>query len=175
MDETRNIIDYYHYWKTDAIKADLDTKRHNFSVLISNQLNDFNLGTVVRNCNAFLGKEVIIYGKRWWDKRGAVGTHNYENFKHIREVEELTFDDNTLVVGIDNIPEAVPIDTFEWPHDKHVVMVFGQEQVGIPPELHKVCSKFVYIRQYGSVRSLNVGTAAGIAMYDYCSKIINKV
>jgi tRNA G18 (ribose-2'-O)-methylase SpoU len=30
----------------------------------------------------------------------------------------------------------------------------------------------VYIKQYGSVRSLNVGTASGIAMYDYCNKVV---
>lgn len=167
--ETRNIIDYYHYWNTDAIKADLDKKRHDFSILISNKLNDFNLGTVVRNCNAFLGSEVLIYGRRNWDKRGSVGTHNYENLKYVREIDNLNFGDATII-GIDNVPNAVSIDDFVWPTG-HVIMVFGQEQVGIPTELAELCEKFIYIRQFGSVRSLNVGTASGIAMYDYCSKM----
>jgi tRNA G18 (ribose-2'-O)-methylase SpoU len=168
--ESRNIIDHYHYWKTDAIKADLDQKRHNFSVLISNKLNDFNLGTVIRNSNAFLGKEIIIYGRRNWDKRGSVGTHNYENLSYVREIDDLKFGEST-VIGIDNVSNAVPIDDFIWPTN-HVIMVFGQEQVGITEELAKLCEKFVYIRQFGSVRSLNVGTASGIAMYDYCNKIV---
>lgn len=170
MSDTRNIIDYFKYWTVDAIKADLDEKRHNFSILISNKLNDFNLGTVVRNCNAFLGREVIIWGRRQWDKRGAVGTHHYENIKHFRTTDSLDFQDAT-VIGIDNVPSAIPIDDFQWPTG-HVIMVFGQEQHGIDPELAAICSQFVYIRQFGSVRSLNVGTASGVAMYDYCSKMV---
>ena len=44
MPETRNIIDPYHYWTNEAIKADLDTKRHDFGVLVANVQYDFNIG-----------------------------------------------------------------------------------------------------------------------------------
>jgi len=170
MTENRNIIDYYHYWETEAIKADLDTKLHNFSVLVSNKFYDFNLGSVIRNANAFLAKEVIIYGRKSYDKRATVGTHNYVNLKKVKEVDDLGFLKDCFVVGLDNIDGAVPIETFEWPTDRHVVMVFGQEKVGLPDELIELCDKIVYVKQYGSVRSLNVGCASAIAMYDYCQK-----
>jgi tRNA G18 (ribose-2'-O)-methylase SpoU len=49
-------------------------------------------------------------------------------------------------------------------------MVFGQEQEGLTEELLARCEKITFIHQYGSVRSLNVGVASGIAMYDYCKK-----
>lgn len=171
MEDTRNIIDVYRYWTVDAIKTNLDSKRHNFSILISNKLNDFNLGTVIRNSNAFLAKEVIIHGRRKWDRRGAVGTHVYENIKHIKEVEELNFPDS-IIIGIDNIPSSIPIETFTWPKDKHVIMAFGQEQEGLSQEVINMCHNIVFIRQYGSVRSLNVGCASAIAMYDYCQKVL---
>lgn len=171
MQETRNIIDYYAYWKTDAIKADLDSKRHDFSVLVTNDFGDFNLGTVIRCANAFLAKEVIIYGKKQYDRRGTVGTHLYENLKHVKTVEELNFPSNSLIIGIDNIPEAKSIENYIWDKNQHTILVFGQEQMGISPEVKAVCHDFVFIKQYGSVRSLNVGVAAGIAMYDYMSKL----
>jgi len=168
--DKRNIIDYYKYWTVEAIRADLDTKRHNFSVLISNEFHDFNIGAVIRNANAFLAKEVIIYGRKTYDKRGTVGTHIYENMKHVRHIENLEFS-NSIVVGVDNLDSAVPIETFNWSQDQHVIMAFGQEQIGLPDDIKAICNHFVYIKQYGSVRSLNVGVAAGIAMYDYCSKM----
>jgi tRNA G18 (ribose-2'-O)-methylase SpoU len=168
--DKRNIIDYFKYWSVDAIRANLDTKRHNFSVLISNEFHDFNIGSVIRNANAFLAKEVIIYGRKQFDKRGTVGTHIYENLKHIREVENLNFP-NSIVIGIDNIENALPIDDMVWPKE-HVILAFGQEQIGLPDEIKAICHNFVYIKQFGSVRSLNVGCAAAIAMYDYCSKMI---
>lgn len=168
--DNRNILDHFKYWTTDAIKADLDQRRHNFSVLISNKFHDFNIGTVVRNSNAFLAKEVLIYGRKQFDRRGAVGTNHYENIKHLRQIEELDFPD-CVVVGIDNLEGAVPIESFVWP-TAHVILAFGQEDVGLPEEILKICNHLVYIKQYGSVRSLNVGCASSIAMYDYCQKTL---
>ena len=93
--------------KDEAIKADLDTKRHNFSILISNKLKDFLTSTVIRNANAFLAKEVIIYGRKKWDRRGAIGTHNYTNFKYVKTEEELSDAiGDELVIGVDNINNA---------------------------------------------------------------------
>lgn len=171
MTDTRNVIDHYKYWKIDAIRADLDLKRHNFSVLISNKFTDFNIGSVIRNANAFLASAVVIYGRRQFDRRGTVGTHLYENLKYVKEVEELSFGD-ALIVGLDNIDGARPMETFAWPADRHVVMAFGQEDIGLPDEFKAICHELVYIKQYGSVRSLNVGCASAIAMYDYCTKTV---
>jgi len=179
QEETRNVIDHYAYWKHEAIVADLDTKRNNFHVLCSNLYNDFNIATVIRNANAFLAKKVIIYGSKKYDRRGTVGTHNYTHFQHIKTESEIQdfLSQNKFhrIVGIDNVDGAYPITKYDWgtPNkEEDILMVFGQEQVGIPQHLLDLCDDIVYIPQYGSVRSLNVGTASGIAMYDYCSKTL---
>jgi tRNA G18 (ribose-2'-O)-methylase SpoU len=173
MEDNRNIIDYYKYWNTDAIIADLDTKRQNYSILISNKLNDFNIGSVIRNANAFMAKEVILYGKKKFDHRGAVGTHHYTHFRHVKTINELNELDlsESFIVGVDNIENAKPIENFIWPKNQHIVLVFGQEDVGLAPELLALCQECVYIKQYGSVRSLNVGCASAITMFSLCSQI----
>jgi tRNA G18 (ribose-2'-O)-methylase SpoU len=169
--ETRNIIDHYWYWDTEAIKADLDTRRHKFGVLTTNFGNDFNIASVIRNANAFMAEMVYIYGRRKWDKRGAVGTHNYLHIKHLPDDFDLGgLEDYYTLVGIDNIPGAVPIDDFEWP--ERTLMCFGQEQIGLPQNVINRCKSVVYIKQYGSVRSLNVACASAIAMQDYCRKVV---
>jgi len=53
----------------------------------------------------------------------------------------------------------------------HYAFVFGEENLGVDEELRKISSKVLYIKQYGSVRSLNVGCASAIVMYDYVSKL----
>jgi tRNA G18 (ribose-2'-O)-methylase SpoU len=177
--ETRNVIDHYHYWKHEAIIADLDSKRNNFTVLCSNLYNDFNIATVIRNSNAFLAKQVILYGSKQYDRRGTVGTHHYTNFVHTRTFSELeerikiirgTYGTVELI-GIDNVPGATAIDDFSWSKNTHYVLAFGQEQVGLPTEILDICDHILYIKQYGSVRSLNVGTASGIAMYALASNV----
>lgn len=57
---------------------------------------------------------------------------------------------------------------FEWPDN--ALIIVGEEGVGITPETIELCDKFVFIPQYGSVRSLNAGVASGIAMNDYVMK-----
>lgn len=170
MSDTRNVIDLYKYWTEDAINVHLDDNRHQFGVLCSNLANDFNIATVIRNNNAFLANEVFIYGKKKWDRRGAVGAHLYSRITHIPDEKSLDKIKNYTWIGIDNIEGAEPLDTFDWP--VNTLMCFGQEQLGLPAEILSRCEKLVYIRQFGSVRSLNVGTAAGIAMYDYTSKLL---
>jgi tRNA G18 (ribose-2'-O)-methylase SpoU len=48
--------------------------------------------------------------------------------------------------------------------------MFGEEQRGLSAEALLLADDIVYIPMRGSVRSFNVGTASGIAMYDYCMK-----
>lgn len=166
--DTRNVTNFFKYWTDEAIKTNLDSKRHNFSVLVQNVIKDFNLSTVIRSSNAFLAKEVIIYGSKQYDRRGAVGTHNYENIRHVKNTNELVFPDNYFIIGVDNIEDAKPIENYNYPTNKHVLFVFGEENIGLTDELKAICHDFIYIKQYGSVRSLNVGSAASIVMFDYC-------
>lgn len=174
--QRRNVSDFYKYWTTEAILADLDEKRHNFSILCANVIGDFNIGSCIRSANAFLAKEIIIYGRKKYDRRSTVGTHLYSHLKHVKELDldklkEIT--SNYYMVGIDNIENSKPIESYIWPRDKHVLMCFGEENAGLPKEILDLCHEVIYISQYGSVRSLNVGVACGISCYDYVVKKSN--
>ncbi|OLB75018.1 MAG: rRNA methyltransferase [Actinobacteria bacterium 13_2_20CM_2_71_6] len=86
--DRRNVVDRYRYWRREAIVADLDTRRHEFHVAIENWQHDLNIGTVVRNANAFLAAEVHIVGKRKWNRRGAMVTDRYQHVRHHETIEE---------------------------------------------------------------------------------------
>src|SRR5690349_15978656 len=76
--DTRNVIDRYRYWRHQAIVADLDARRHPFHVAVENWQHDLNIGSVVRNANAFLAAEVHIVGNRKWNRRGAMVIDTYD-------------------------------------------------------------------------------------------------
>ena len=67
------------------------------------------------------------------------------------------------VVGIDNVPGSVPIETHDLPRD--CVLVLGQEGPGISSEMLAACDVVLEISQFGSTRSMNAGAAAAIAMH----------
>ena len=172
--DTRNVTDFYKGWEADAIKADLDTNRLPFITAFEHVNGDFNKATGIRNTNGFLGREVWIVGERAkrYDKRGTVGTHHYEHVKYFDDwVEALGSSDHAgyEFVAIDNVKDAVPMTKFKW--SEKTVMMFGEEQRGLSDEALALCDTIVYIPMRGSVRSFNVGTASGIAMYDYSMKM----
>ena len=164
--DRRNVIDRYRYWHLDAIVTDLDTRRHDFAVAIENWQHDANIGTVVRTANAFLAREVVIVGRRRWNKRGAMVTDRYQHIRHVATAAELAAHAETagyVVVAVDNLPGAVPLETTELP--RNALLLFGQESVGLSDEARAVAGLVCSIAQYGSTRSINAGVAAGIAMH----------
>ena len=87
--DRRNVADRYRYWRVEAIVADLDARRHPFHVAVENWRHDLNIGTVVRNANAFLAAAVHIVGRRRWNRRGAMVTDRYQHIHHHQDVTAL--------------------------------------------------------------------------------------
>ncbi|MGI9623054.1 MAG: TrmH family RNA methyltransferase [Acidimicrobiales bacterium] len=169
--DDRNVVDRYRYWSVEAIVADLDERRHPFHVAVENWDHDFNIGTVVRNANAFMASAVHIVGRRRWNRRGAMVTDRYQHVHHHPTVSDLVSwaDGNgVILVGIDNIPGAEPIE--QSPLPENALLVFGQEGPGLSKEMQASCSMLCAITQYGSTRSVNAGVASGIAMYEWLSQ-----
>ena len=166
--DRRNVIDRYRYWSVDAIVADLDTRRHPFHVAIENWQHDLNIGTVVRNANAFLAAAVHIVGNRRWNKRGAMVTDRYQHIEHHASMEEFAAwcsGQSLPIVGVDNLPGSQPIDAVDLP--RACVLLFGQEGPGLSEAARSAVSQVVSIRQFGSTRSINAGVASGIAMHEW--------
>ena len=166
--DRRNVVDRYRYWRLEAIVADLDERRHPFHVAIENWEHDLNIGTVVRNANAFLAAEVHIVGRRRWNRRGAMVTDRYQHVRYHVDADELAAwcsERSLPLVGIDNLPGAVPIETAPLP--EACVLLFGQEGPGLSEAARRAVSLVCSIRQFGSTRSINAGVASGIAMYEW--------
>ncbi len=162
----RNVVDRYRYWRRDAIVADLARRAHGFHVAIENWEHDFNIGTVVRNANAFAAAGVHIVGRRRWNRRGAMVTDRYLTVTHHPTVEDLigwAGAEELPLIGIDNLPGSVPLETFALP--ERCVMLFGQEGPGLSAAAREAVTAVCSIAQFGSTRSINAGVASGIAMH----------
>jgi tRNA(Leu) C34 or U34 (ribose-2'-O)-methylase TrmL len=166
--DTRNVTDEYRYWSVEAIVADLDLKRHPFHVAIENWQHDLNIGSIVRTANAFAARTVHIVGRRRWNKRGAMVTDRYQHVLHhstIDEFVEWARAEKLTIVGVDNVPGSVPIETTSLPRE--CVLLFGQEGPGLSPEAIDASDSVVEITQFGSTRSLNASAAAAIIMHSW--------
>ena len=169
--DSRNVIDAYKTWTVESIKNDMSMRAFPVHIAIENYQHDYNMGTIVRNANAFNVAGVHIIGKRHWNKRGAMSTEKYLNVYHHKTVDEFinwAQSIETTIIGIDNIAGSVPLMTVALP--ENCILVFGQEGPGLSQEMQEKCQSIIAIEQYGSTRSINVGVASGIIMYQWVSQ-----
>lgn len=166
----RNVADRFKSVPEEDITAELQKTAHPFAVCFEHWIGDFNMGSGIRNANAFNAKEVFYIGDHKWDRRSAVGVYNYTEVQWIPTIEDFKkLKDRYTIVGIDNIPgKSFSIRHMNWPHN--TLMVFGEEGTGLTPAMQELCEMIVEIPMYGSVRSLNCGVASGIVMYDFTEK-----
>ncbi len=168
LGDRRNVVDRYRYWSLEAIRADLDTRRHDFHVAIENWRHDFNIGTIVRTANAFLAAEVHIVGNRRWNRRGAMVTDRYQHLRHHATVADLAaylHEREVTLLGIDNLPGSEHLETMTLP--RRVCFLFGQEGPGLSEAAHEACDGTFSIAQFGSTRSINASAAGAIAMHTW--------
>ena len=166
MTDTRNVTDEFKGMKHDDIVAVLDARGVSLEIAIENLQRDFNMGTIVRSANAFGVRKVHIVGRRQWNKRGAMMTDKYlEVIYHSTVSDFKNAVQGRAVIAIDNVPDSVDIRKVDKSSD--VVLVFGAEGPGLSEEMLGAADEIVAIPQLGSTRSLNVGVAAGIAMWEW--------
>ena len=93
-------------------------------------------------------------------------TDRYQHVRHHESALELAAwcrANDVVLIGIDNLPGCVPIETFDLPANS--MLLFGQEGEGLTEEARAEVTAVLSIAQYGSTRSINAGAAAAIAMH----------
>lgn len=165
--DKRNVIDRYRRWTVEAISHDLRQSASKLEIAVENLERDFNMGTIIRSANAFNVRRVHIIGRRQWNKRGAMMTDKYLELVYHSTVADFVqaVSPEYQLIALDNQPGAQ--DLVSFPLIERTVLIFGSEKNGISAELLQHAHAMVQIEQFGSTRSLNVGVASGIAMYEW--------
>lgn len=166
-----NVKDKFKSWETHDIKVTVQAETLPYAVCMMQISGDYNFSTVVRNANAFGAREVYYWGpRRHWDRRGAVGMHNYTDVVHLRQGDY----DGLLALRqryrhfiAADIVEDLSTDLRKHVWQPDTLIFFGEEGSGLPLDILGMCDAVVHIPQMGCVRSINVGTSAGVFMYDY--------
>lgn len=172
MEDSRNLIDEYKGMSNEQVFAELEKSRSSLEIAIENVEHDFNIGSIVRTANSFNVSKVHIIGKKKYNRRGAMCTDKYLKIVHHATIKDFlnTQEGRELVAIENNTERAKPLN------DKHfegeTTLIFGSENNGITPELLEKAKDVRFIESFGSTRSVNVGVAAGIAMYEYTRQII---
>ena len=198
QEDTRNLVDEYKGLSNEEVFTQLSEKRLSLEVAIENVEHDFNIGTVVRNANNFNVSKVHIIGRKKYNRRGAMCTDKYLEIvywktafdfledQHNRDRELVAIENN---VSKDVLEEIYGSESVRESGDKcytgvkslmikkftqNTTLLFGSEGNGLSEEILQGCNDVREIPDYGSTRSVNVGVASGIAMYEWARQCAKK-
>lgn len=174
--DTRNLQDEYKGLTNEQVFDALEQNRNTLEVAIENVEHDFNAGTIVRSANNFNAAKVHIIGRKKYNRRGAMCTDKYLKVVHWESLEDFMNDQKGRereVVAIENhVERAQPLA------EKHFIdkttLLFGSEGDGLSREALEQADDVREIESFGSTRSVNVGVAAGIAMYEWARQCVLK-
>jgi len=132
----------------------------------------FNVGAILRTAAAYRVDHVWLTGSTPGPSSSSVGKTALGTDRYLT----ITFTDHTIdaidearaegyrIIGIELADEARPL------HDvvagDAVCLIVGNEDHGISSAALKACDEVAFLPQLGKVGSLNVATAASIALYE---------
>ena len=176
MEDRRNLVDEYKGMTNEQVFEALEQKRSELEIAIENVSHDFNVGTIVRSANSFNARAVHIIGKKKYNRRGAMCTDKYLKVFYWGDYKDFVQDQRERgreIVAIENnVPEATGL--LDKKFVQKTTLLFGSEGEGISKELLGEADDVRLIESFGSTRSVNVGVAAGIAMYEWVRQCVRK-
>jgi tRNA (guanosine-2'-O-)-methyltransferase len=132
----------------------------------------FNVGSIVRSAAAYRVDHLYLAGGGISPAhpkvgRTAMGTERYlswSTFEHGPQAADAARGDGYLVVGLELADAAIPLHQLSAGSD--IALAIGHEDHGLSPATLAACDAVAFLPQLGRVGSLNVATAAAIAVYE---------
>lgn len=177
-----NVADEYKHLSLDELKAVATFRQLPFAIALANITGDLNTGVIIRTACVMGAEKVFIFGRKKYDRRSTVGAHHYVDVLHYEATTATGAFDWDVMLHTIRVNGYTPVLIEQGGAPLHmldvtlhhpVCLVVGAEDVGIPAEVcaHETCYT---IPQPGILRSLNVSTAAGIAMWHVTQHLLQK-
>lgn len=152
----------------------------NFAVATFDLKGDLNLGVIMRTAHLTGAKDFFILNHRQWDRRSAVGVHNYINVEKHDECKDWKSTENLLLnrgyypVVVEQGGKSmhqwmIYLKQVEKDHKENNLtylypcFIFGPEDKGFD----ETWPRHIELEQTGVTRSYNVSAAASIVLYNW--------
>jgi tRNA (guanosine-2'-O-)-methyltransferase len=142
------------------------------ALLLDGVQSPFNVGSIVRTAAAYRVEQLYLGGPTASPggpkaAKVALGTERYlswSSFERGADAADAAREDGYTVVGLELADHAVPLHQLTAGPD--VCLVVGNEDHGITPATLAACDAVAFLPLTGRVGSLNVATAAAVALYE---------
>lgn len=142
------------------------------SVILDGVSSPYNVGAIVRTAAAYRVEHLYLAGGSISPSNAkagklSMGTERYlswSSFERGPDAADAAREEGFSVIGLELADAAVPLHQVRAGPD--VCLAVGHEDHGLPPATLAACDSVAFLPLMGRVGSLNVATAAAIALYE---------
>jgi tRNA (guanosine-2'-O-)-methyltransferase len=142
------------------------------ALLLDDVQSPWNVGAIVRTAAAYHVEHLYLSGQTaspssTKSARLSLGTERYLSwsvFERGPDAADAAREDGFSVIGLELADAAVPLH--QMAAGPHVCLAVGNEDHGLSPATLAACDAVAFLPLMGRVGSLNVATAAAIALYE---------
>ncbi|MFA6360627.1 MAG: 23S rRNA (guanosine(2251)-2'-O)-methyltransferase RlmB, partial [Dysgonamonadaceae bacterium] len=155
----------------DIVPLLYETGKNPFIVILDGITDVRNFGAIARTCEV-AGVDAIVIPARGSVrvnadaiKTSAGALHSIPVCRELNMKESIQFLRNSgikVVAATEKAAENYTSSTYVDP----IAILLGSEDVGINPEIMRICDDLVQIPVFGTIQSLNVSVAAGVMLYE---------
>ena len=163
----------------EALRIPVD--HSNFIVLLDNIRSVYNVGSMIRTCEGFGIREIILSGitpkpdhpRMNKTGLGSIPKINWQYANNgVQEVYQLK-EKGFQIISLENTPTSQQLtQVTKSGIRENICLVVGNENLGIDPEIQALSDLVVAIPMSGDKESFNVSVAFGIAAY-HLTMVVN--
>lgn len=142
-------------------------------LIVENLRSAFNVGSLFRTCDGLGAEKIHLVGYTPTPEhdvlaKTSLGAQNVTAWTHAPRLEDHLRDlraQGVRLVALETSPRALEVSA-PFPRER-TAFVLGNERFGLSAEALALCDEVRFVPMHGVKNSLNVGVAAGIALYEW--------
>ena len=139
----------------------------------------YNVGSVLRSCDAFRVEEVLLCGITAVPPhpeihKTALGAEDSVSWRHYESAMEAVAElksRGVRVMAVEQCEGSTMLNNFTPEEGRRYAVVLGNEVKGVRQDVVDACDGCLEIPQFGTKHSLNVSVTAGIVVWKFCEKV----
>lgn len=143
--------------------------------ILDNIRSGLNVGSAFRTADAFGIRKMYLCGITAQPPhreilKTAIGANESIEWVYVKDIVSLCERlkaDGYFLIGLEQTEDSRNLLSYDFPLDREVALVFGNEVEGISVEILEYLDQVLEIPQYGTKHSLNVSVSIGIASAFY--------
>ncbi len=171
-------------WELDRVSEDEFKSQEKFPLIVI--LNDIrsltNVGSFFRTCDAFNIEKLYLCGitaapPHREIQKTALGATESMDWEHRESALELVKElkaDGVTICSVEQTEETTLLQEVAQLPEKRFAIVMGNEVNGVDQDIVDSSDYIIEVPQFGTKHSLNVSVCAGIVMWEFARRFIDK-